>query len=114
MKINTGTIFQSILIALSIAILTGGFKFYNDWTTDEALEEAQMQATSFDDEGQKVKTLEHVENIPTVDMKVKMERDVDFQKQVLEELKQMRKIDTLNADQVYQIKEEIKKIKSHH
>ena len=47
-----------------------------------------------------------------VEQRLKLERDIDFQEKILNQLKQMQKIDTLNADQVYQIKEELKQLKN--
>ena len=108
-----------IIATMMVAALWGGFTFYSEWKADEAAEEAvgnmEREALMFDNSEQKEETKDHLkEAIPALEQRLKVERDKDFQKQVLNELKQMRKIDTLNADQMYQIKEELKTIQAHH
>jgi len=108
-----------IVATMMVAALWGGFTFYSEWKADEAAEEAvgnmEREALMFDNSEQKEETKDHLkEAIPALEQRLKVERDKDFQKQVLNELKQMRKIDTLNADQMYQIKEELKTIQAHH
>ena len=108
-----------IVATMMVAALWGGFTFYSEWKADEAAEEAvgnmEREALMFDNSEQKEETKDHLkEAVPALEQRLKVERDKDFQKQVLNELKQMRKIDTLNADQMYQIKEEIERINSHH
>ncbi len=107
-----------IVATMMVAALWGGFTFYSEWKADEAAEEAvgnlEREALMFDDAEQKEDFKDHLEEaIPALEQRLKVERDKDFQKEVLGELKQMRKIDTLNADQMFQIKEELKLIKNH-
>jgi len=108
-----------IVATMMVAALWGGFTFYSEWKADEAAEEAvgnmEREALMFDDSEQKEELKDHLkEAVPALEQRLKVERDKDFQKEVLRELKQMRKIDTLNADQMYQIKEELKTIQEHH
>ena len=108
-----------IVATMMVAALWGGFTFYSEWKADEAAEEAvgnmEREALMFDNSEQKEETKDHLkEAVPALEQRLKVERDKDFQKEVLRELKQMQKIDTLNADQMYQIKEELKTIQAHH
>lgn len=107
-----------IIAACLIGLIGGGLKWYITWSNDEAAEDAEKQVYQtlmFDDPNQKEEIKDHVkEAIPALEQRLKLERDKQFQEQVLQELKQMRKMDTLNADQIYQIKEEIKQIEKGH
>ena len=87
--------------------------FFYTWVQDEAEEEG----LTFDTLQQKHTVTDHVDKVPTVEMKVKMERDEDFQKQVLEILDELahqvkdNKEEIVKAsDQQFQTKEEIRKI----
>lgn len=100
-------------VGVLVALLSGiiGLLFHNAkkqqdfreaWEIDEATEEAQM----FDDANEKAKVILHVEEAPTgADFK-EMQMT---QRMMLEKINDLAKIDTLNADQLYQIKEELKK-----
>lgn len=103
-----------IVATMMVAGLWGGFKFYSEWKADEAAEEIeyhQDKAIMFDSPEQKEEHKDHVsEALPALEQQLKVERDKDFQQKVLNELQQMRKIDTLNADQMYQIKQRLDKI----
>jgi hypothetical protein len=103
-----------IVASMMVAGLWGGFKFYSEWKADEAAEEVeyyQDKAIMFDSPEQKEEIKDHViEALPALEQQLKVERDKDFQQRVLSELKQMRRIDTLNADQMFQIKERLNKI----
>ena len=83
--------------------------FKQDWETDEAIEELQDKPLMFDSVEQKAETLHVVDEVDPVEMKVKIQRDIDFQKQVLKKLSHMDSVSNLNADQIYQIKEEFKR-----
>lgn len=85
--------------------------FYIQWQTDEQLEQGQM----FDTETQKAKVIQHIESIPTVDLQVKIQRDMDFQKKVLDELDHIMETqaaqDSINQrthDQIYQNNQRLK------
>ena len=101
-----------VIGVLMVAAITGGFKFYMEWSTDEAAEDAVKEAEKslmFDSTTQKEEIKDHVIESPSaLEQQVKIIRDADFQKQVLKELREMRKMDTLNADQIYQIKQQLK------
>ena len=112
MKINYNNIYKSVLTTLAGAAALGVWNFYHDWTIDESTEEAQM----FDSAAQKAETINHVRKIDPVELEVKIQRDADFQAEVLNELKDIAKrqkhmdsVSNLNADQIYQIKEEFKR-----
>ena len=109
---------MTIIAGLLVASMYGGFSFYTEWKADEAAEDVVKEnekSLMFDTVEQKQDIKYHTEEaVPILEQHLKVERDIDFQKEVLRELKQMRKIDTLNADQMYQIKEELKTIQSHH
>ena len=104
-----------IIAGMMVAGLYGGFKFYSDWVADEKAEEVeyhQDKAIMFDNPEQKQATKTHLRDAVTpLEQRLKVERDIDFQKKVLKKLEHLAKIDTLNADQIYQIKEEVKLIK---
>ena len=68
-------------------LIVGGFSWYNTWVADEATEDAVM----FDTPTQKVETLDHIKAINTVDMRIKIERDEDFQKLLLKKLDKFEK-----------------------
>lgn len=91
--------------------------FYVDWKTDEAVEDEakyQEKALMFDHPSQKENVIDHVEEAMTgYEQQVKALQDEAFKKEVLKQLKDMAHIDTLNADQMFQIKEELEKIKNH-
>lgn len=103
-------------IGIVIALITGiiGLLFHGQkkqqdfreaWEIDEATEELQMFTPQ-----EKIETLHHIKVAPTgADFK---ESEM-IQQQILRELKEMRKIDTLNADQMFQIKKELRDIKAH-
>jgi hypothetical protein len=108
-----------IVATMMVAALWGGFTFYSEWKADEAAEEAlggfEKKSLMFDTSEQKEELKDHLkEAVPALEQRLKIERDKDFQKEVLNELKQMREIDTLNADQMYQIKEELRIMQEHH
>ena len=83
-----------------------------DWTTDEALEEQQAnqeRILMFDDMNQKQEHKNHVDNAATpFQQQVQRMEDKAFREKMLKALEGSAKIDTLNADQMYQIKEDIK------
>ena len=107
-----------VIAGLMVAGLMGGFKFYTDWKADEAAEDAEkevLRTIMFDNPAQKEDHKDHVEEAPSpLEQRLKMERDADFQREILKEIREMKKLDTLNADQMYQIKEELKQIKQTH
>ena len=102
---------MGVIAGLLVAALYGGFSFYTEWKADEAAEDALKtvdKAVMFDSPAQKEEFKDHVEEAPSaLEQRLKMKSDEDFQKQVLQELREMRHMDTLNADQIYQIKEEL-------
>ena len=104
-----------IVASLILTGLAGGFKFYTDWKADEAAEEAvdyQSRALMFDNPSQKEEIKDHVEEAMTgFEQQMKAAEDKSFQKEVLNELKRMSHIDTLNSDQMYQIKKELEQLK---
>lgn len=85
--------------------------FYVEWKADEAAEDEvkyQEKALMFDTPEQKQETNSHVrEALTPLEQRLKSERDNDFQQTVLKQLKHLAKIDTLNADQIYQIKQQL-------
>ena len=100
-----------IIAALLIAGVGATINFWLEWKEDEAIEEQQAKAVMFDDAGQKQTTLNHVEqSLSPEDQKIKVLRDSDFQERILKEIRHIDSINKLNADQMYQIKEEIKNI----
>lgn len=111
MKLDYKKIKDAIVTALAGAAAIGVWNFYHDWTIDESTEEGQM----FDSAAQKAETINHIRKIDPVELEVKIQRDADFQAEVLKELKEvsrrqkhMDSVSNLNADQIYQIKEEFK------
>lgn len=97
-----------IIATLMVTALYGGFKFYSDWKADEAYEEMEQKSLMFESPKELEQHRSHVkEALPPLEQKLKYERDKDFQKEVLEQLKTLAKIDTLNADQIYQIKQQL-------
>jgi uncharacterized membrane protein YraQ (UPF0718 family) len=112
-----------IVAGLMVAALFGGFTFYSEWKADEAAEEEvkyQEKVLMFDTPVQAQETKTHIkEALTPLEQRLKVERDNDFQKEVLKQLKQFAKTDTLNADQIYQMKiqmedmvKQVKKVKS--
>ncbi len=85
MKLEFNKIAQAVIISLLISIAGGVWKFYHDWTVDEATEESVM----FDSPSQKVITVEHAVKLNTTDMEIKILRDADIQKTILEKLKKL-------------------------
>lgn len=109
------TVLGKIVIGLIMALLSTGVKFAYDtakeqkefreaWELDEATEEAQM----FEDANEKAKVMHHLEVAPSEGEFTRMQMN---QERIIETLENMQKIDTLNADQMYQIKEELKTLK---
>ena len=102
-KVITGSV-------VTILLLIGGF--YIDWKIDEKQEEQVM----FDTPEQKNKTIEVVESTPTEKEQREKEIFDSLEKvtiiQKLDNLtghiKHMDSVSNLNADQIFQIKEEIK------
>ncbi len=90
--------FLSIIAALIGWALIEVIEFKYAWEKDEAEEELQMLTPQ-----EKVETLHHLEVAPTEGEFVEQKM---INQQILKELKEMRRFDTLNADQIYQIKEE--------
>lgn len=89
-----------------VAVVGIVFNFYIEWKQDEATEDAEKKILMFDSPEQKEEHKDHVKEAPSaLEQKLKIERDADFQKEVLMQLKQMQRMDTLNADQIYQIKQ---------
>ena len=87
------------------------FNFWTEWQKDEAVEELEAKVLQFDTAGQKQEHINHVtKTMSPEDQKVKALRDEDFQKMILKEIKNIDSINKLNADQMYQIKQEIKNI----
>ena len=103
--------FLGVIAGLLVAAMYGGFKFYTEWKADEAVEEAIGKADKslmFDSPEQKEEHKDHVkEAVPTVDLKVKMKLDEQFQKDVLDYMKKQDCLMVRMNDQVYQIKQEI-------
>lgn len=79
-------------------------KFYEEWKADEETEELQMLTPH-----EKVKVLHHLDTAPSESEITEIRID---QKYIKEQTKRNAKMDTLNADQLYQIKEELKKIRN--
>ena len=104
-----------IVAGLMLTGLAGGFKFYSDWKADEAAEDEakyQQEAIMFDSPEQKEQIKDHVVEAPSaLEQHLKTERDRDFQKEVLKQLQHLSHIDTLNADQMFQIKNELRQLK---
>lgn len=102
-----------IVATLMVSGLVGGFKFYSDWKADEAAEDEvkyQQEAIMFDSPEQKEEIKDHVIEAPSaLEQYLKIERDKDFQKRVLKRMDYNDSIQLLNADQMYQIKEQLKK-----
>jgi len=103
-----------IIGSLIVAALYGGFKFYTEWVADEAAEEQvdyQSKALMFDSPSQKEEHKDHVDEAMTgFEQQKKVMEDKAFQERVLNQLKMMSHIDTLNADQMFQIKEKLEKL----
>lgn len=101
MKENLNKILLGIVGAIATTISVQLYNFKEAWEIDEATEEFQM----FDGPEQKQETIKHVENLPVVDMMVKKQMDAEFQKQVVEELRELRVIvketDSLTRLNVY-------------
>jgi type IV secretory pathway VirB9-like protein len=92
------------------------FNFYSEWKADEAAEEIeyhQDKAIMFDSPEQKEEHKDHIKEAPSaLEQHLKAERDKDFQKEVLKQLQHLSHIDTLNADQMFQIKDELRQLKN--
>ncbi len=102
---------------LLLVIVIGVFNFYVEWKSDEAAEDAEKgkeRQLMFDSPEQKQEHNTHVrEALPALEQRLKVERDADFQKQVLKELKENGKRDTLFIDQIYIMNERLTKIENH-
>lgn len=105
-----------ILSAIGVVTSTaaiGVWKFYHDWTVDEKIEESQQ----FDNAEQKVEVINHVRNsFSASELTKNRMMDSLMVKELLETLDDIKttvkhadSMAQLNADQVYQIKEVIKK-----
>ncbi len=77
-----GTVLGGLLSYLLVELL----EFKEEWRIDEATEEQQM----FDNAEQKQMTVQHSQEIPTIQMKLKMQSDSLFQVKILEEIKEIK------------------------
>lgn len=80
-------VWKKIEIGALITIAGAVITFYIDWKIDEKSEESVM----FDTPAQKVITVGHAEVLPTADMKIKIERDEDFKKLMIEKFQEFEK-----------------------
>lgn len=101
------------IVALGIVFVASLiFTFYTDWLADEKAEEIehyQEKAVMFDNPEQKEEIKDHVKESPSaLEQRLKVERDIDFQKAILSRLKHIDSINQLNAVQNDVIKKEIK------
>ena len=100
-----------IIAALLVGAVGGGFKFYTDWTADEAVEDAQKEmdkSLMFKDPAERESVIDHVEETPpALEQKLKIERDIDFQKAVLKKLDESDSLNKRLNDQYYQLNKKI-------
>ena len=100
-----------IIAALLVGAVGGGFKFYTDWKADEAVEDAQKEMDKplmFKDPAERESVLDHVEEAPpALEQKLKIERDIDFQKAVLKKLDESDSLNKRLNDQYYQLNKKI-------
>lgn len=107
-------VFKGLMLLITTGVGAAILNFYVEWKEDEAIEEQEAKAVMFDDAGQKQTTINHVDqSLSPEDQKVKVLRDQDFQRQVLKELREMDSLRRLDADQIFQTKDEIRKINDH-
>ena len=100
------------VIAVLLAGGAGGiFKFYTDWKADEAVEDAQKEMDKplmFKDARERESVIDHVEEAPpALEQKLKIERDIDFQKAVLKKLDESDSLNKRLNDQYFQLNQKI-------
>ena len=116
MKVDYKKVKDAVITALAGTAAVGVFNFYFAWKEDEAVEELEQKPLMFDDVQQKAHTLNTVEQVDPSKLAVKLAMDSVFQSEVLRSVNQIKKdvshmdsLRKLDADQIYQIKEEIKR-----
>lgn len=106
-----------IIGALLLTATSATLKFYYDWATDEAAEDAAKdseKAVMFDNPEQKVEIIKHPREVPSaLEQRLKIDHDLKFQETLLKELREMDSLRKLDADQIFQTKEQIRKINDH-
>lgn len=102
---------MGIIAGLLVAALYGGFSFYTEWKTDEATEDASKEnnrVLMFDTPEQKEDHKNHVEDaVPVLEQHLKVQRDLDFQKEVIESIKKQDCLLIRLNDQYYQMNQKI-------
>lgn len=109
---NKLKLYRGVITSLAATAAVGVWTFYWDWRQDEAMEESVM----FDSPEQKVRTVDHPVKVPTEAVLIHINSQEAISRELLDDVhkildKQDRQdsINQKNHDQIFQIKEQLKR-----